>query len=1133
MSTKAAPEAKAPAPVVARSFTPARAPLLQRKCACGNGSSGGCEECTGKKLPLQRSAAGPSVSGVPPIVNRVLSSPGRSLDAGTRSFMESRFGHDFAGVRLHTDSQAAESARAVKAHAYTVGQDVVFAHGQYAPETTRGRSLLAHELAHTIQQRGLQRSGSGISSEHDAEYQRLEREADSAAAAVMHGGPISLNRSASRPTLSRADDETQDGTVKPAKSTTPKTKTSSLGLHLVTPTEVFTMTVEGSENAIEEFNVDKFYIPATKGPKAAPIYLSMAGKGLETTVEIQGTGKTKTALWQLRPPTDDLRDIWLEKVGWTKSTADDLWERSGGDKTFPQVGGKTCQMDHIVELQIGGNNVPQNIQPLDATQNQSSGGAIKGELQTLALAISNDRALSSGSAQQIKLRFQDVKQVGTPEKLPASCPAKAPRRTCLAVEDCATKLKVEKSETGAVVVARADYPITAGGRPPTNLKVPVTFATRATELVLIETDSQNASAATLIPGLLLTNLAHRKGVTAKPDVIEARIDDRDKTRLPISINPSTKPLHLNVATDGNLTLNPADKKGGIAFTYKYLSPGRITEISLDESGETAWKGTIRPSIPFLGDLGVEYSKNSLVVTKGLDEAALMKRSILGMHLTKAQIQLQLAPEFRPEGVVEAQLGSGDAPIARASLKIGADSIGLIADGKLKVNIPRMQTSEVDISYKGGEERNEWKAEIHIKSEDIQLGSSVSVSGGFDGFIEKGDIKFSGKINATFPGENTAELGLKRGADGWVLFGGGTFHFPKLDPTTVSVRYFLAKDTLVATGKTGFKIPAIGLGGRLDEVTFTIAKDQPAKVYGKGGLDFKKGKAEGHADVELHPSGKFTGKGSLSYKIKENIIVTGTVELNEKEKLRVTGELLITRYEIFKQYGDKKDLFTLDVPVPIPGLSIGTTGLVFHIRGGVGVAYSFGPGTLEPLRFSAGFDPLEEDPDLELTVTGSVKVPASATLSAGISGSLSVQVDILVGSAGAEGGLELRGDLILSAGAFANFDAAYKKKRLTAKLVAGIDTKLLLGLALTAFARAWAGAFGISGEIRKDWTLAKKTIDTHIGFFISAPFEYADDTGVKLPEFKDITLKKPEITTDNLKRILGELFGSASEKEVQK
>ena len=69
--------------------------------------------------------------------------------------------------------------------------------------------------------------------------------------------------------------------------------------------------------------------------------------------------------------------------------------------------------------------------------------------------------------------------------------------------------------------------------------------------------------------------------------------------------------------------------------------------------------------------------------------------------------------------------------------------------------------------------------------------------------------------------------------------------------------------------------------------------------------------------------------------------------------------------------------------------------------------------------------------------------------------------------------------------------------------AGIDAKLLLGLALSAYARAWAGAFGIQGEIRKDWILAQRQIDTRLGFYVKAPFEYADDTGIKLPELKDI------------------------------
>ena len=64
--------------------------------------------------------------------------------------MESRFGHDFSQVRVHRDAKAAESARAVNALAYTVGEDVVFGTGQYAPGSSTGQRLLAHELTHVV-----------------------------------------------------------------------------------------------------------------------------------------------------------------------------------------------------------------------------------------------------------------------------------------------------------------------------------------------------------------------------------------------------------------------------------------------------------------------------------------------------------------------------------------------------------------------------------------------------------------------------------------------------------------------------------------------------------------------------------------------------------------------------------------------------------------------------------------------------------------------------------------------------------------------------------------------------------------------------------------------------------------------
>jgi hypothetical protein len=88
----------------------------------------------------------------PPAVHEALASPGRPLDSATRAFMEPRLGRDFAHVRVHTDEAAARGARSVRARAFARGSDVVFGAGEYAPHSPVGRHLLAHELAHVVQQ---------------------------------------------------------------------------------------------------------------------------------------------------------------------------------------------------------------------------------------------------------------------------------------------------------------------------------------------------------------------------------------------------------------------------------------------------------------------------------------------------------------------------------------------------------------------------------------------------------------------------------------------------------------------------------------------------------------------------------------------------------------------------------------------------------------------------------------------------------------------------------------------------------------------------------------------------------------------------------------------------------------------
>ena len=129
-----------------------QAAQLQR-CSCGTSAGGQCEECKTEAVKLQRSSASSSdTATAPPIVHDVLNSPGRSLDAATRNFMEPRFGHDFSDVRVHTDARAAESAHAVNARAYTVGNHIAFGTAQYSGND-EGHRLLAHELSHVIQQR--------------------------------------------------------------------------------------------------------------------------------------------------------------------------------------------------------------------------------------------------------------------------------------------------------------------------------------------------------------------------------------------------------------------------------------------------------------------------------------------------------------------------------------------------------------------------------------------------------------------------------------------------------------------------------------------------------------------------------------------------------------------------------------------------------------------------------------------------------------------------------------------------------------------------------------------------------------------------------------------------------------------
>lgn len=149
----------------------------------------------GAVLRLQREAGNAAVSELlterdPHGIDRVLQSGGRALDSTTRVQMEPALGADFSDVRIHTGPAADASASSLGAHAYTMGNDIVFADGAYDPASSGGQTTLAHELTHVVQQRSGPVDGTatdtGVSVSDPTD--RFEREAVATADRVVNGG---------------------------------------------------------------------------------------------------------------------------------------------------------------------------------------------------------------------------------------------------------------------------------------------------------------------------------------------------------------------------------------------------------------------------------------------------------------------------------------------------------------------------------------------------------------------------------------------------------------------------------------------------------------------------------------------------------------------------------------------------------------------------------------------------------------------------------------------------------------------------------------------------------------------------------------------------------------------------------
>lgn len=274
-------------------------------------------------------------NSAPPIVRDALRSSGQPLDAATRAFMEPRFGHDFSGVRVHTNAQAAASARAENAHAYTIGKDIFFEAGKFSPSTDRGRELLAHELTHVAQQRhGLSHAPPGAAQ---------EREASAVAkAVVLHNAPVRVTQ-ASSIGIARASSGS-------GSTSTPEQRANELGRlrdqvaqlerQLGEEIERFGWYAGERRDREVEARTDKGYEAKQKLKEATENMKEIESRIARINKQIQETNKAIEAVRSKMSLQEQLDDTKAnEKVDVTDKEITDDWVDPGGGGETPESAG--------------------------------------------------------------------------------------------------------------------------------------------------------------------------------------------------------------------------------------------------------------------------------------------------------------------------------------------------------------------------------------------------------------------------------------------------------------------------------------------------------------------------------------------------------------------------------------------------------------------------------------------------------------------------------------------------------------------------------------------------------------------------------------------------------------------------
>lgn len=1005
----------------------------------------------------------------PSIEERIEQARGRGtpLPDNLLQDMEKQFGTSLSHVVIHNDAAAAELCKELNARAFTVGSDIYFAPGEFVPESDQGRELLAHELAHVVQQSG------GV-------QKKLARKGAAGGTAAAGGDPVfEVTEPLEIPPIKSRHALRYQGMARAGKLMRPKGSVSENR-----------NTNQKSEWKKVKPNLNK--IKADQRPNAAHGYkvnLNMAGKKKEIKADDE-----ESFLDLLRIPT---------------------WDGTGKETKY--------QVDHIVEHQLGGEDALNNMELLNAAHNGSVGSSFRGEIRgavdrTIAKLKPSDPCLkglgtaaTKPTAQHVLdervTKFKAVAAVGGHQRRREEKGSTfwsqddiknlAPVLNLL--DDSAKERKGSTtrfsllSPTGCLSIAKITH-----AAKDTAFKVPAAQQSALSGFKMLKMNLKqgyNKLAANAEIGSLSVqlDLGPLITVTGKPGAFEIPLFKEDGVDFAGRI--SSESLE-------ELLPKKVDLKGASPIDLSGFSINRgLSATAMLQPTHPLLQGFQIPGQIVNGRLGIFHT---------FDASSLAKRlPIPGVTVNDATVTLGFDGDRLSV--------NGDIQFAMRNFGTGSLAAELDTDGnfglagRFNADTRLFDQAELQMAYHSATGFS-ISGTLAITSPDKIKGiRAASITASYGG----GNFNATGTVDPDIPGVQQAGLTVAYSeADGLTI--GGNLQLtanPAIRSGSIDVTVNKKGDDwkVHATGTAQPAIPGVDsqLTVSYDDGAFTaefsgaFARGRLTGTITLGASNRAIGD-DGRPSGEPMPGGALNvyGSGSATIQIAPWLQGTAGIRLAPNGEITVSGEISIpSNVEIFARKEISKTLLNVSTDIPI------IPGIVAEIGGSLTATAGIGPGVIDELKLGITYNPSHEE-NTHVTGSAHLRVPADAGLR------LAVRAGIGLGIPGVSvtGGLEIGGTLGIEGAAEAGVNIDWTP-------ATGLDINANVSVhAQPAF------TFDISGYVRAKalfwevysnrWTFASFRCGSDYRFGISLPIHYHEGKPFNI-SLDDVQFEAPDISPSQI------------------